>query len=431
MRRIAERLSWAALAAVLALQPVAALAQQAPRLPDLGSSGEVLPPEEERQFPREFERYVRAQGVLVDDPLVVDWLREMGYRLAHLSEGRDREFHFHVLRVPGINAFAAPAGVVAMNAGLILAAETEDEVAGVVAHEISHVTQNHLKRGMEEAQRVSLPVMLATMGLVLAGGMSGAMDARTASGILATGSGLSQQAQINYTRQNEAEADRIGIQLMYRAGYDPRGMADFFETLRRWARSQGDGPPEYLRTHPLTVSRVAEARQRVDQLPAVPDRGDDRFEFIRARLRVIMAQHADEAVQQFLARLESRTGDEAANRYGLALALVRARLPERAAPHVRWLLERDPDSQMFRLLEADRLLAEDRIDDALEVLEQLHRDFGSSDAVSRELVRALLRTERAENARRAADLARELVRRTPHDPELTRLLARSADLAGD
>ncbi|MEM1081177.1 MAG: M48 family metalloprotease, partial [Pseudomonadota bacterium] len=206
---------WGALCMVvcLMLPSAPALAQQSIELPDMGGTGVVLGTEEESTFPRDFELYMRAQDALIEDPIVTNYFNEMGFRLVMHSDGRNRDFYFHVLRVPGINAFAAPAGVIGLNAGLILAARSADEVAGVVAHEISHVTQNHLSRRMEEQQRVSLPLMLATMGMVIAGGLAGGMDGDAAQGLIAGGMGLAQQAQINYTRQNESEADRIGIQL--------------------------------------------------------------------------------------------------------------------------------------------------------------------------------------------------------------------------
>ena len=135
----------------LVLQPVFASARQEVKLPDLGGNSEVLPPAEARTFPGDFRNFMRAQGMLIEDPVINSYFTEMGYRLVMHSSGRTQDFHFHILKVPGINAFAAPAGVVALNAGLVLAATSADEVAGVVAHEISHVTQNHLSRGMERA----------------------------------------------------------------------------------------------------------------------------------------------------------------------------------------------------------------------------------------------------------------------------------------
>ncbi|HKL52266.1 MAG TPA: M48 family metalloprotease [Wenzhouxiangellaceae bacterium] len=434
--RIRKRVSWrramAWLAAcAVALQPLASLAQEGVQLPDLGSSGEVLPPEEARTFPNDFRNYMSAQGMLVEDPLIESYFTEMGYRLVMHSSGRTQNFHFHVLKVPGINAFAAPAGVVALNAGLILAAESADEVAGVVAHEISHVTQNHLSRGLEEQQRVSLPVMLATLGLVMVGGISGNLDANTAQGLLAAGTGLSQQAQINYTRQNEAEADRIGIQLLARAGYDPAGMADFFSTLNRWVRSQGAGPPEYLRTHPLTVSRVAEARDRAEQYQPQRRNRDEQFDFIQARLRVLMAEHADQAIDYFEQHLRDNTGSEAANRYGLALAFIDARRTQRAAEHVDWLLGRDPDDQLFRILNGELLLAQDKTAEALAEFETLHMAYGQSTLIALTYANALLRSENPDDAVEAAGILQNQLRRNPDDTRITELLAHAADRAGD
>lgn len=424
--------TWLAACAML-LQPMLLPAQEGVRLPDLGSSGEVLPPEEARTFPNDFRNYMSAQGMLVDDPIIESYFTEMGYRLVMHSSGRSQNFHFHVLKVPGINAFAAPAGVVALNAGLILAAESADEVAGVLAHEVSHVTQNHLSRGLEEQQRVSLPVMLATLGLVMIGGMAGNLDANTAQGLLAAGSGLAQQAQINYTRQNEAEADRIGIQLLARAGYDPTGMADFFNTLNRWVRSQGAGPPEYLRTHPLTVSRVAEARDRARQYPDAKREGnpEDQFDFVQARLRVLMAEHPDKAIEYFDQRLVDKSGNEAANRYGLALALIDARRTQRAIEHVAWLLERDPDDQLFRLLHGDMLLAQKKTAEALEEFESLHQAYGQSTMIALAYANALLRSEDTEDATQAASILQNQLRRNPDDTRITELLAHAADRAGD
>lgn len=422
--------TWLTACAVI-LQPLVALAQEGVQLPDLGGSGEVLPPNEARTFPNDFRNFMRSQGMLVDDPVIESYFTEMGYNLVMHSTGNAQDFHFHVLKVPGINAFAAPAGVVALNAGLVLAASSADEVAGVLAHEVSHVTQNHLSRGLEEQQRVSLPVMLATLGLVMVGGMAGGMDAETAQGILAAGTGLSQQAQINYTRQNESEADRIGIQLLARAGYDPTGMADFFSTLNRWVRSQGAGPPEYLRTHPLTVSRVAEARDRAERYPSPASRRDDRFDFVQARLRVIMAEHPDQATTHFEQQLEGRSGNEAAARYGLALALIEARRTQRAGEHVAWLLERDPNDQLFRMLHGDLLLAENRTREALEEFESLQLAYGQSAMVALAYANALLRTEDPEDAKLASNILQQQLRRNPDDTRITELLARAADRAGD
>jgi beta-barrel assembly-enhancing protease len=430
-RSVIQRLlSWLA-ACAIALQSALAPAQEGVKLPDLGGSGEVLPPAEARTFPTDFRNYMRQEGVLVDDPVIDSYFTEMGYRLVMHSDGRTQDFHFHVLKIPGINAFAAPAGVVALNAGLILAADSADEVAGVLAHEIAHVTQKHLLRGMQEQQRVSLPVMLATLGLVMAGSIAGGMDAETAQGIMAAGSGLSQQAQINYTRQNEAEADRIGIQLLARAGYDPTGMADFFSTLNRWSRSMGAGPPEYLRTHPLTTSRVAEARERARQYSSTPAQGDPRFDLVQARLRVFMAEHSDQVINYFSQRIDDGQGSEVANRYGLALAYIEGRRTSQAEEHLSWLLQHEQDNQLFRILNGEYLLARDRTREALDEFNRLHTAYGHSTLVALTYADALLKSEHEDDAREALSILQQQQRRNPDDTRISEMLARAADRAGD
>jgi predicted Zn-dependent protease len=419
------------LALLLIVPPNLGTAVAQVRLPDLGGRVEVLPPDEARIFPNEFRNFMRAQGLLIEDPLITAYFDEMGYRLVMHSDGRDRPFHFHVLRIPGINAFAAPAGVVALNSGLILAAASADEVAGVLAHEVSHVTQNHLVRGLEEAQRVSLPMMLATLGLVLAGGAAGGLDADAAQGLLMTGLGLSQQSQINYTRQNESEADRIGIQLMARAGYDPSGMVDFFDTLNRWSRSMGAGPPEYLRTHPMTVSRIAEARDRAEQLPGSLGPADDVFHFIQARLRVLMSQHSDAAADWFQRNLNAGSAHPDAARYGLALALLRGSQLDRAESALEELRRNRGNDQLFRLLEGELRLAQGRVDKALAIHERLFHDYGQSRPIAIAYAEALLHENDPDRAALASTLLRDQLRRAPDDLKLTELLAMAADRAGD
>lgn len=431
-QRTASRWAIALLIAGLGWHAGAGLAQEGVRLPDMGGADpRVLPRDQERTFPSDFERYLRFEGLLVEDPIVRSYFEDMGHRLASHSDRRDRDFHFFLLRVPGINAFAAPAGVIGLNAGLILAAETEHEVAGVVAHEIAHVTQNHLARSMEEAQRVSIPVMLATLGVVLAGGISGSMGAETAQGILASGTGLAHQLQINYTRQNETEADRIGIALMARAGYDPLGMADFFQTLNRTSRAMGQGPPEYLRTHPLTVSRVAEAKERAERIRVVRLRDDEMFYYAQARLRVLMETQPARVVEFFETRLEQGDRTESATRYGLALGLIRMARYEDADREVQWLLNHDPKRQTYQLLQAELLLARDRVEEALELLDRLHHAYGQSELVTLTYAEALLREDDPARAARAAGMLRAQMRRTPRNVQVSDLLARAANRAGD
>ena len=405
-------------------------AQQAPQLPEMGSTTtRVLSPEDERTFARDVERYFRAVGVLIEDPIIVDYMEDMGYRLVSHSSRNRGDFRFFVLRDPSINAFAAPAGVIGLFSGLILLAENESEVAGVVAHEIAHVTQDHLARAVEAQQQTALPTMLASLGLAIAAGLSGSGDA--AGAIMLSGMGLATQFQINHTRQSEAEADRVGIGLLARAGYDPNGMASFFERLNVRSRAMGQGPPEYLRTHPLTVNRVAEARQRAEQMPTGPMRDGELFHFVQARLRVMMSQRPEQSIEFFETRLAQQQRPPLAMNYGLAMALIQARQLERARGLVEPLVADGSQRQLFRLLEADLLLAEGRLDDSIELLAELYLEYAGSRAITTQYARTLMHEPTRSRAERAAAVLRHHLHDHPTDLDMTELHARAANQAGD
>lgn len=234
------------------------------RLPDIGSSaGQVLSPTEERAYGASMLHELRGMHLVMDDPLLDAWINDLGYRLVAHSDKSERRYTFFIVGEREINAFAAPGGYIGVNAGLITIAEDEDELAGVMAHEIAHITQQHLLRAFENAQKVSLPIALAMIGaLIASAGASG--DAAEA--VLATGTSLMQQTQINFTRQDEAEADRVGIQTLARSGFDPDAMGDFFSRMDRALRPGNDDSnfPSLLRTHPVTTSRISDARSRAE-----------------------------------------------------------------------------------------------------------------------------------------------------------------------
>ncbi len=427
MRHLTNRFIVCAAAAMLALS---VSAQEPVELPAMGSTTtRVLDPEQERTFARDFERYLRANGMLIEDPLVRDYFDEMGFRLVSFSTRSHAPFRFFVLREPSINAFAAPAGVVGLHSGLILTAHDEAEVAGVVAHEIAHVTQDHLARAMEAQQSTSLPTMLATLALAIAAGAAGSPDASQA--VLLSGMGLSQQFSINHTRQNEMEADRVGIGLLATAGYDPNGMAQFFQRLNMATRAMGQGPPEYLRTHPLTVNRVAEARARAEQMTVRDQRDGERFHFIQARLRVMMSQRTEQAIDWFRIRLEQGDRPADAMRYGLALALSRARRFEEAHAQLDMLLGDEPDQQLYRLLQSEIFLDEGRADEAVAEMAELYRAFPGSRQVTTQYAQALMYGDNADRAARAATVIRAHLRDHPDDLRMTELLAQASDRSGD
>jgi predicted Zn-dependent protease len=425
------RLVLAYLAAiVLAASSLSVAAQSPVRLPDMGSTTtRVLSPEQEASFADDFERFLRANNLLIEDPMIRDYFKDMGFRIVSFSSRSNAPFSFFVINEPSINAFAAPAGVIGLHSGLILAAQSEAEVAGVVAHEIAHVTQDHLARAMEAQQATALPTMLATLALAVAAGAAGNADASQA--VLLSGMGLAQQFSINHTRQAEAEADRVGIGYLAAAGFDPQGMVAFFERLNAFSRAMGQGPPEYLRTHPLTVNRIAEARSRADGISVRDPRDGDTFHYVQARLRVIMSNRPDQAADWFQLRLNQGDRPAQAMHYGLVLAMIRMRQFEQAREHLDTLLAAEPDRQLFRLLHAELLLAQGDSQNAVEILAELYQSFPGSVVVTAQYVDALMHESDPEFAARAATVARAHLRDHPSDLRMTELLARAADRSGD
>ncbi|MCG8378518.1 MAG: M48 family metalloprotease, partial [Proteobacteria bacterium] len=245
------------------LTPTIALAGKTHDLPDFGdSAGSVISPEYERRLGQLFLKQVRHFSSIITDPEVESYIQSLGYNLVSHSDNTEQPFTFFVVNDPGINAFAGPGGVIGMNSGIILNSANESEVAAVMAHEIAHVTQRHLARLYEELNRYSVPTTAAIVGAILVGIANPQAGAAALAGI----QGLSVQNQINFTRGNEEEADRIGIQTLVRAGYDPNGMPDFFLKLQQLSRFN-PSVPEFLRTHPLTTSRIADSKARAESYP--------------------------------------------------------------------------------------------------------------------------------------------------------------------
>jgi predicted Zn-dependent protease len=321
-------------------------------LPDIGdSTGSILAPEFERRLGQAFLNHVRRHANIIEDPEVETYIRSIGYRLVAHSDNNTQGFTFFVINDPTINAFAAPGGIVGINSGVILNSDSESELAGVMAHEIAHVTQKHIARSVEMQQRMSLPMMAAMLGAILIATQN--PEAGKAA-IMAVQGGMAQ-AGINFTRHNEEEADRIGIQLLHRAGFDPLGMPQFFEKLHRNSRYTAQAP-EFLRTHPLTVNRISDTIARAQAIPRRDEYELSRmYHFIRAKLTVKVHRNPHEAVRHFrneMAKTENLDLD-GVNRYGLALALTEIADYEEARGHLRTLLEADPENVSFLLAIAD------------------------------------------------------------------------------
>ena len=320
-------------------------------LPDIGdSAGSAISPDFERRLGKAFMRSIRQYAIIVDDPEVQGYIESIGYRLAANSDDNTLTFSFFVVDSPDINAFAAPGGVIGINSGTILNSRSESELAGVMAHEISHVTQRHMARQFEHQGQFSLARTAAMLGAILLA----IADPQAGAAALAVVTGTSIQNQINFTRANEEEADNIGIQLLARSGYDPQGMPDFFERLQQKSEFYQGNAPEFLRTHPLTTSRIAESKARAARYKSVNYTNTPGYELVKAKLEVNGYKNAKDAVKEFKYRL-SITPVEKKDpvRYGYVLALTNAGAYYLAREQLKALLVRDKDNITYMLAAAN------------------------------------------------------------------------------
>ena len=304
---------------------LAALAPGVPAegLPDLGeASRSDLPPHMERRIGETIMRDIRLrEPAYIDDVEVVAYLNSLGARLSAAMPEAGQSFEFFALRDATLNAFALPGGYIGVHSGLILAAQSESELAGVLSHEIAHVTQKHLARLLGKQNQAQVAQWLAFAVAILAA----RSNSDVSQAAIVSGAAVGVQTMLNYSRDFEREADRIGIQTLERAGFDVRGMASFFERMQKFGRLYENNAPGYLRTHPLTLERISDMENRIlqAQYRQVADSTD--FQLVRAKLRAGQGDPRD-AITDFETQLHERKYlSEASARYGLALAQMRAR----------------------------------------------------------------------------------------------------------
>ncbi|MFQ5995842.1 MAG: M48 family metalloprotease [Acidiferrobacterales bacterium] len=396
-------------------------------LPDLGDeSATLMSPYEERKLGEAVMRDIRRSLPLLEDPEINDYVQHLGQRLVPYSDAAGLDFHFFVIEDPTINAFAFVGGYVGMHTGLLLAAQSESEVAAVLAHETAHISQRHLQRMLVEGKRTSrqvLTALLAALVLAAAGQSEGAEAA------LALGAAGAAQKELNFTRANEEEADRVGIQILADAGFDPQAMPAFFERMQSWNRVNDTSVPEFLRTHPVTSRRIAESRTRADtyryrQVPDTPE-----FQRIRAKLRARAPGNPKEIARGFKTNLtQGKYRTLEAERYGYALALLRIK-EYKPARKVAADLRRDhPNIVSYAVLQAEIEMAAGQYEGALNYYASAVKKFPSNDVLTRYYAAALLKAARPQEAHK---LLKEAVRDDADDPGLQKMLATAAGDSGE
>ena len=391
-------------------------------LPDIGdSTGKLLTPLQEKELGEAFFRGLHSQLEINQDPEISDYIQSIGQKLAAQSDNPSQSFHFFVVNDPSINAFAGPGGYIGVNSGLILTSDAESELASVLAHEIAHITQRHLYQAVQAAGKLTLPMAAAMLAAILIGAKTGSGQLGQAAIIAAQAAGL--QYQINFTRDNEAEADRVGMQTLSRSQFDPRAMPTFFEKLQQSTRFAGRDLPEFLLTHPVTVSRISDTRGRAEKFPYRQYPDSFPYMLARAKLRVQSASNPKEAVAYFKSIVQQGTRDQQqVNLYGLALALLANHQPEEAKTALQQLASQHPDQPHLINALAKVDMEQKNYPEAMRRYQEALQRFPEHRAITLNYIDTLLATGKAQKAQK---LLQDYLRRNEPTSEVYERLAQA------
>ncbi|MEQ6888608.1 M48 family metalloprotease [Halomonas sp. CS7] len=386
-------------------------------LPSLTYGGSQAISGEELRLGRAWLRQFRARAPEWQDAIAQDYVESLVARLLPHSGLSQARTVVTLVESRLLNAFAVPGGVIGVNAGLFAFAEREAELASVVAHELGHLAQRHYARGRERAEQTQIPTMAAMLaGMLIAAGGGGDAGIAAAMG---TQAALIQD-QLRYSRRFEQEADRVGLQAMAGAGYDPDAMVEMFRAMQRMVSLQGGSPPEFLLSHPVTESRISDTQARANQTPVATPRGED-LEYALVRARALLAIHERDP-QQAATRLAQDQAPAAARRYLAALIDARAGRTDRALGELDALARAHPDLAMLPATAAQVAFAAGRTDDAIARSRGQLRLMPDYAPTRRLLGEALLQRDPDEAYR----VLRELAERRPEDPQVFTLLAEAA-----
>ena len=397
------------------------------KLPNLGeSSTSLFSAEFEHQLGQTWLRIFRSQAPTVNDPLLFEYLENLIYELVTHSKLEDRRVELVLVDNPTINAFAVPGGVIGVHNGLLLYAQTEDELATVLAHEIAHLSQRHFSRGVE-FQKSQAPINLAAMlaGLVIMATAGG--DAGLAA--LSASQAIAQDNALRYSRSNEQEADRVGMQTLVEAGMDPHAAPAMFERMLQASRySGGNRIPEFLRTHPLSENRIADTRNRARQYPKSIRPVSLEYHLMRARVVNQLASTPEEAVQRFKNELDGKPRSREAAQYGLVVALTNAGRADEAALELDTIWSGDPDRLEYVIADAEIDLLRGQTEKAVRKLEEQLDLTPGNHPLTMTYANALMKNQQPHIAE---EVLTAQSRRRPKDPGLWYLLAEVQGLSGN
>ncbi|WMS87438.1 M48 family metalloprotease [Pleionea litopenaei] len=395
-----------------------------PSLPELGSStSRILSVTQEQAIGDEYILGIRRYLPLVHDPLAVDYINHLGFKLVEQNpDAQDRRFYFFIIQDPTLNAFALPGGYIGTHSGLISAADSESELAAVLGHEIAHVTQRHLARRMERMQQLSFPALASFIGGILVA----SQNPEAGIGMMATANAGLQQAIINHTRENEKEADRIGILAMSRAGFDPAAVAGFFEKMQQATRYLRQ-PPEFLRTHPVNQTRISDARARARSMPEPANVDSLEFQLIKTRLSVNEDKKANSHYKELQALYQDNQLNDELQHYRLAMLSLKVQNNALAIDILKQLYFQRQRNLIYLVSLAEAYLAANQPAKGLPFLESELKTTPTSYPLIMTYAKLLMADEQPQKAR---VLLLEHAYEDAQEPQMFKLLSEAQSLSG-
>ncbi len=406
---------------LIALSPASVPAAELPVIGD--SSSSLISLDDEYRLGQAWVRVLRAQAPQLNDPFVYSYVEDLIFHLVANSNLQDTRLTLAVLKNDSLNAFAVPGGIIGVHAGLFRYAETESQFASVLAHEISHLSQRHYAASLEQ-QRQSLPMQVAAIlgGILLAASTNG--DGAVAA--IASGQAALQDQRLAFSRQNEREADNLGMEVLVKSGFDPQAMPNMFAQMQKSARFVGDRPPEFLLTHPVTESRIADSLSRAAQLAAGGRSDSQDYQLIRARVNVALSSDPNGLYHQYRQALPAAPTQT--QHYALALMAMASNHLEEAKNSVDWLLQQAPDKFFYQVLQAEWWLAADQPQRAQQQLSKQLQLYPDNHPLTVLLVRSLRKQELNQQA---AELLKKHLRLYPDNSYLWYELAESYGLVNN
>lgn len=401
---------------------------QAPRdarsqLPELGEvDASPYSAQQEYQLGRMWLKMFRTQVKTLADPQLQSYVESLLWELAAHSELKQRDLETVVVDNSTINAFAVPGGVIGVHTGLFLFSDNEAQFAGVLAHEIAHLSQRHFSRSIDKAREASIPSMAGMLAGIILAATTGS-DAGIAA--IAASQAAALESQLRFSREHEQEADRVGMETLARADMDPNGIPAMFENMNanlRFARSK---PPEFLLTHPLTENRISDSKNRARSYPRKVYTDNLNFQLMKMRATVHHSDQAESLIQRWR---DTQGANGEARRYGTVLALIKLERWQAAKQQLEPLIKDDPQRIAYIIAHAEVLQGLEQDDQALSALREALALHPENYPLSIALAATL---EKAQRFQQADDVLSAMTQRRPQDPKLWYRLAEVRGLAGN